>query len=337
MKPGGGLLKESDEIRLLHLRLSLRPEAELILPALNKGNALRGGFGSAFRRLVCVDLRWECAACALRFDCPYTRVFNPFLPPDADRLTAMQNIPRPFVFKPPLTARTHFGADDALVFELVLVGAAIAYLPYFIVAFRELGAGGFGLNRARVRLAAVDALDRNGAATPVYDAGANLVRSAPPIALDLATGPARPGAEDTLELELLTPTTLRTGSAADRDAVVVRQPHFHHLLKRLRDRLNSLATFYGGGPLGLDFKALGEAAEAVRTVSDQTRWLERSRFSARRRTPHDLSGLAGTIIVRGDLLRFLPLLRAGEYIHVGKNAVFGNGWLAVRAFQPDDR
>jgi hypothetical protein len=27
----------------------------------------------------------------------------------------------------------------------------------------------------------------------------------------------------------------------------------------------------------------------------------------------------------GDLAPFLPLLRLGELIHVGKNAVFGNG------------
>lgn len=126
--------------------------------------------------------------------------------------------------------------------------------------------------------------------------------------------------------------TLRAGSAVDRDAVVVQRPAFHHVLKRLRDRLNALATFYGGGPLDLDFRALGDSAEEVQTVDDQTRWVERARFSARRTTAHDLSGFVGTITFRGDLARFLPLLRAGEYIHVGKNAVFGNGWLEIKAF-----
>jgi len=31
------------------------------------------------------------------------------------------------------------------VFGLVVVGSAVDYLPYFIVAFRELGVMGFGL------------------------------------------------------------------------------------------------------------------------------------------------------------------------------------------------
>jgi hypothetical protein len=326
--------------------LHLLPEEPLRLPAENKGNALRGGFGGAFRRLVCVDLRWECAECALRFSCPYTKVFNPFLPPDAVQFTGNRDIPRPFVVKPPLATQTAYAAGEALVFDLVLAGQAVDYLPYFIVAFRELGAGGFGLNRARVALARVEAVAPGGTCTPVYEAERNLVRPAAPIALPLPSDRTAPGgsesctppgpalAEDALSqeltLEFLTPTTLRTGSTAQHEGAIVRRPAFHHILKRLRDRVNALATFYGDGPLALDFKALGAAAERVETVRDETRWIERSRFSRRREVRHDLSGFAGRITFRGDVAPFLPLLRLGEYVHVGKNAVFGNGWMVIR-------
>jgi hypothetical protein len=321
-------------LRISHLQLQLLPEEELVLPAHNKGNTLRGGFGTAFRRLVCPNLRWECATCTLRFNCPYTAVFNPFVPPDADRMTRNQNIPRPFVFKPPRSLQTRYARGEPLDFQLVVVGRAIDYLPYFILAFRELGSAGFALNRARVRLSGVDALGRDGSTTPVYDAASNLVRPAPPLALEIDIADAASETADTLILDFLTPTTLRTGSAVDRDAVVVRRPAFHHVLKRLRDRLNALASFYGDGPLDLDFRALGEAAEAVQTAEDHTRWIERSRYSARRNTAHDLSGFVGTIVFRGDLARFLPLFRAGEYVHVGKNAVFGNGWFEITEHLP---
>jgi len=134
---------------------------------------------------------------------------------------------------------------------------------------------------------------------------------------------------DELTIEFLTPTTLKTGSTVDREGATVHRPAFHHILKRLRDRISALTTFYGPGPLDLDFKALGEAAEGIETVSDHTQWVDRSRISRHRDIRHDLSGFAGTITFRGDLRPFLPLLRIGEYVHVGKNAVFGNGWFMM--------
>jgi hypothetical protein len=382
---------------LSHLLLHLVPEQPLHLPAHNKGNSLRGGFGGAFRKLVCVDLRWECAECSLRYTCPYTKVFNPFVPPDAAQFTGNQNIPRPFVVKPPLTTQTTYAAGDPLVFDLVLVGQAVDYLPYFIVAFRELGTSGFGLNRVCVQLARVDSIGADGGPTTVYEASTNLVRPAPPIVLEVAAGEDRPPqpslspneqalrdgpekmgpqgersalhsqskdsetvraealearflgahqppretkpeqqgcAAHALTLHFLTPTTLKSGSTLEHDGAIVRRPAFHHILKRLRDRVNALATFYGAGPLDLDFKALGEAAEKVEAVDDQTNWIERSRFSHRRDVPHDLSGFAGRVSFRGELAPFLALLRLGEYVHVGKNAVFGNGWFVIEASPP---
>ncbi|MFN8627993.1 MAG: CRISPR system precrRNA processing endoribonuclease RAMP protein Cas6 [Candidatus Binatia bacterium] len=344
-------------LSLSHLRFHLVAEQPLRLPAHNKGNALRGGFGSAFRRLVCVDMRWECVTCSLRCRCPYTMVFNPFIPPDAPQFSGNRNIPRPFVFKPPLSLQTAYIAGESLVFDLVVVGQALDYLPYFIVAFRELGASGFGLNRARFRLDRAESLDRGAAATPVYDAASNVVRPPTPMAMEVVgsrptgasvealtpslsqgereqernpTGDRLPATDYTLTLDFLTPTTLTIGSAVGRAGDLVRRPAFHHVVKRLRDRVNALATFYGDGPLDLDFKALGAAAEGVETVEDRTHWVERTRFSRHRGVQHDLSGFIGSLQVRGDLAPFLPLLRIGEYVHVGKNAVFGNGWLQIR-------
>jgi hypothetical protein len=102
-----------------------------------------------------------------------------------------------------------------------------------------------------------------------------------------------PTTGDVLTFNFLTPTTLKSGSGIGRDGSIVRQPAFHHVFKRLRDRLNALSTFYGNGPIEMDFKAAGEAAEAIETVEDHTRWVERSRFSRRREVAHDLSGFVG--------------------------------------------
>jgi CRISPR/Cas system endoribonuclease Cas6 (RAMP superfamily) len=122
-----------------------------------------------------------------------------------------------------------------------------------------------------------------------------------------------------MTIRFLTPTTLKA------EGEVVAVPQFHHLIKRLRDRLNALAYFYCGEALSIDFKALGEQAEEVQTVAVQSRWLDRSRRT-RRGFAQDLSGFVGEVTYRGELTPFLPLLLLGEYLHVGKNAAFGNGW-----------
>jgi CRISPR/Cas system endoribonuclease Cas6 (RAMP superfamily) len=59
--------------------------------------------------------------------------------------------------------------------------------------------------------------------------------------------------------------------------------------------------------------------------------VESSRYSRRREVSHDLSGFVGEVTFEGELGMFLPYLKLGEYLHVGKNAVFGNGWYEIVA------
>src|SRR5271157_346211 len=202
-------------LRFLHLRLRVAPRQALWLPAENKGNTLRGAFGGAFRRLVCIPQCRDARHCPLGEACPYKAVFEPSPPAGADRLTRNQDAPRPFVFRPPLDFETrnskldvaaglsrHGLAPDVAAgfspassqpssqskignpkpeigpaffqskiqnqkskitylpgevfeFDLILIGKAVDYLPYFVLAFREVTRQGFGLNRARCELAEV--------------------------------------------------------------------------------------------------------------------------------------------------------------------------------------
>jgi len=305
-------------------RFHLTPQEPLEMPAMGKGTVIRGGFGAAFRRLVCIDLRLECAACDLRYTCPYTRVFNPFVPPEAERLSKNQNIPRPFVVKPPLEPKTRYLPGETLIFDFVAVGEAINYLAHFIVVWRELGEGGFGLNRARCTLSSIEALGPNGEAFAVYDGKDGIVH--PPQEhlhwQDLTDRADSFSGISEITVRFLTPTTLKA------EGEVVSMPQFHHLLKRLRDRVNALSYFYCGEALSLDFKELGQRAEQIKAVAVRSQWIDRSRRT-RRGEIQDLSGFIGEVTYRGELEPFLPLLLLGEYVHVGKNAAFGNGWYRV--------
>jgi len=311
-----------------HFCFHLEPKAPLHMPAYNKGNVIRGGFGSAFRRIVCHASCREAESCELRNVCPYTAVFQPFVPEGSEKISRNRDIPRPFVIKPPLETKETYLPGERLSFDVVLVGKIKDYLPYFIVTFKELSQAGLGRNRAPVDLAAVEHIDLDGASVPVYTRENNLVR--PPSSsiswADLceSNGANNGAAKVTrITLRFLTPTLLRA------DGIVSRRPSFGPLAKRLRDRINALSYFYCGAGLDIDFKAFGETADKIVTTTDSTRWVESSRYSRRREVSHDLSGFVGEVTFEGALGMFLPYLKLGEYLHVGKNAVFGNGWYEI--------
>lgn len=91
-------------------------------------------------------------------------------------------------------------------------------------------------------------------------------------------------------------------------------------------RLDDLSRAYGNGPLALDFRGLLAIAEQVTTTVDQTRWVNVVSVSARqqRRTP--VGGLVGSATFSGPLAPLRDLIVWGSLIHVGRNAVKGDGW-----------
>lgn len=351
--PGANMLRA---FSLARFRFVLEPEDRLALHPRNPGNTLRGAFGSTFKRLVCPTSH-ECReTCRMKATCPYGQIFEPSPPTDSERLSLNQDIPRPFVFRPPHGIEATARPGDSLSFDLILIGKALEYFPYFLVTFRELGDQGIGLGRGRYSLARVLAPrgdvvrhpfsvipEQDAESEEVYTASTQLVRpSSFRFTFDdccrLASllSAVRPGHSERgtqlaghgqrvtvngqrITVRFLTPTLLKA------DGKIVERPEFHHLVKRLRDRINALAHFYCDDALDMDFKAFGERAEAIRTVSCKLRWEDRDRRSWKTGRAHDMGGLIGEVTYEGNLEEFLPLLILGQYTHVGKYAVWGNG------------
>jgi hypothetical protein len=317
-------------------RFRIVPVNALLVPRFNKGNMLRGGFGHAFRHLCCVPQCKDTKNCPVATSCPYKQVFEPSPPPHADRLSKNQDIPRPFVFRAPLNNQTQFESGQAFEFGLVLIGRALDFLPYFVLSFREVAAEGVGLNRAKCNLERVEQIEAcpNGAelqdyrSAVIYTSESQLFRAAKLLSgddwiksrLHNISDPKGNGTLQRITIRFLTPTFLRA------DGEVIHRPEFHQVFKRLRDRINALSTFFGSGPLDVDFQELGRSAENVRTVACDVKWIERFRTSSKTRQRHELSGLIGDVSYEGDLREFLPWLALGELTHLGKHTAWGMGW-----------
>jgi hypothetical protein len=309
-----------------HYRFDIEAFEPLHLPRY-KGGTLRGGFGYAFKKMVCVQKDWRaCTPCRLGNTCPYGYIFETTVPPDSQVLRTLREVPIPFVIEPPLEERTSYRPGERLSFHVVLVGRAINYLPYFILAFQELGRSGIGKPRGKYALQRITAVHPwKGTRQLVYD-GVEVRMGERELRVTPADVTTRAAALPTRQLTLrfLTPTRIKYRGQ------YVRQPEFHVVVRGLLRRISSLAYFHCGHLWETDFRGIIAAAEAVEAPSAAVEWVKWKRYSGRQKQHMDLGGFVGEVTYQGDLGLFRPLLALGELVHVGKATVFGNGKFEVR-------
>jgi hypothetical protein len=129
----------------------------------------------------------------------------------------------------------------------------------------------------------------------------------------------------------LTPTELKGRED------LLGDPTFAVLFARIRDRLSTLRSLYGAGPLDIDFRAMVDRARAIVTTRSDLRQIAASRQSTRTGQRHSLDGFTGETEYAGALGEFIPYLNAAEWTGVGRQTVWGKGELSIQAIRPDER
>lgn len=261
-----------------------------------------------------------------------------------------QDVPRPYTIEPPVWADLLSGGGvDArgeitlppgatFVFGLTLYARAMELFPYVILALKRAEAAGLGRGRGRFEVAQAWAENPfTGQTQSVYVAGDQLVR-VPDLAITQAHVAAMPQPNGrALALSFLTPATLR----ANKQPVFT--PQFNIVIHRLIERLTELSQYAGDetGAAALpclpatreEKNDLLRRADAVRVSIDDTRWVALNGYSARQQAPTALSGFAGRVTFEAEsadaFAPFMPLLRWGEIVHVGKHTVKGNGLFRI--------
>jgi hypothetical protein len=173
-----------------------------------------------------------------------------------------------------------------------------------------------GPGRGLAELAAVDQLDLGGATVErVFDGERfQMGELAAPIRVDLSEALRR---VNRARVRFVTPTELKS------EHKVADRPEFGVLFGRLRDRVSTLRTLYGPGPLDIDFRAMGERAAAVRMTECELKRTDADRLSSRSGQRHPLSGFVGEVEYQGELGEFVA------YVGVGRQTVWGKGEMEV--------
>jgi hypothetical protein len=348
-------------LTLEHLKALSLAQYEFRLAALTAGelppflgSTFRGSFGYALKAVACSMPHGDCARCLLAERCLYTRLFEPRFNQPNGLLKQQQNAPRPFIFEPPLPGQKYstsfvsteigctqansgkanghqrlfdeplrFAAGDELRFGLTLIGEAVEELPYIIYAVSLMARHGFGAKRTPFALTEVLAIDDSTTRLKVYTpamariASHDVSRNLSEIVKDRLI---QIKLENTLRLLFLTPTRLRLQKN------VQGQLLFEQLVKRLSLRLTMLTQTYSATKLGYDYQSLLAQARTATTQTDKLWQQELRRYSNRQEKKIEQDGFMGEAVFTGTAIsQLLPLLIAGEFLHVGSGTAFGLG------------
>lgn len=282
------------------IELQVKAQTELKLPDF-KGSAFRGGFGHIFRKITCALKKLDCLDCPLKKSCIYSYVFE--TPSDGNssilNMNKYERVPHPFVFEPPQSRKKFFNPEESLTLRIILIGKAIEFSPYFVYAISELGKIGIGKGRGKFSLEKTDITE-----TCLINLNSdenNYPRT-------------------NLSIKALTPIRIKY----NRD--LVRNIEFHILMRSLLRRLSLIYYFHVCPKILIENPIdLIKEAERVKKVQDKTYWYDWERYSSRQDARMKLGGVVGEISYEGEISPFMPYIRAGEIIHVGKGTSFGLG------------
>ena len=301
------------EFAVVELHLSLKGTVEFNTWP---GFIIRSGFGAALKKLcIYKSRRVPCTECRLLDSCPYAYIFETYRPGDRDIDFTAENFPHPFVFSPSVTEPGSLSSGDPLAIRLTLFGRGINYLLFYIYAFDLLGDMGLGKSRGRYRLERV--VDHFSGRT-LYTAEDKTLRGEPQrqTLADLQHAPNG----DSVQLDFVCPTKIEQHNrTVDRLTPDI-------LIRSLLRRASLLAELHQQKKWQLDFRGLIEqfnsSVDSFRSNISTDRF---DRYSVRqgRKQPH--FAFTGSFSMTGELSEFMPLIRLGEFMHIGKSSSMGFG------------
>ncbi len=302
--------------RRLHRRPAVR-SSELTTPRLRRvlGKALIDTF-CPFGAPRCQQgsaRRSPTELCHLAETCPYGLLYA---------ASGSQRPPFALFIEPCAAA----GAAQRTV-ELSLYGPAWKAYPWFLTALQRAFAMGFGRARQSWRIDRIFTISAGGKRHQVCSAElSELPADLSPEMLSLTTDRYLPS--EPLRVELMSPTRLiRDGRLLPRDQPVA----FELLIARIFDRFRGLYGDQSSELLRPSVRTeIEDAASRVSLLRDETRWVEVRDYSARNRSEFQLGGRQGRLLYAEPAARFLPLLQAGEVLHLGKNPTSGCGRIRVQ-------
>lgn len=303
----------TSQLPIAKYRLEFNVQQPISLPEY-AGSTLRGIFGHALRHLACVTRAKDCVGCMLAINCAYPLVFQPQKMESGSIKLATP--PALYIIEPPECGSTHYETGDLLTFHFILLGNGCKHFPLMMLAWQHAFAQGVGMNDGTAKLNKVYHITPD-TIIPIYELGGVIQPHSQRIQ------PVQTPPPERVSLRFNTPLRLQeNGHALAPDRITARA-----LLMALVRRTSLLVEQATGSPMFTvkEFLELAHAAGSILIIDQNLTWRDWTRHSNKQKKNMTLGGCIGSIQLQGDLQLFWLVLQLGQWLHVGKETVFGLG------------
>ncbi len=316
----GGVLLPRVTVAVLRFRLqALEP---ITLPRW-PGSTIRGAIGKVFRELACSTLRSDCQSCPEQEECLYFHVWERNRDPKAP--LRLQSPPRPYILDTASEAIPRALKRGSLFsFRLVLMGRALAHVPYFLVAVRQAGFfNGLGRSHGRFDVVKLHCRDDSGQTHSLRGGEEGPLSWGRLRRIQVRPEPWEVGGR--IHLKTLSPLQIVSGGR------LLRRFDPEIFTVRLVERLERLSWFHEGVLADWDYGYLRRLARNVRVESSDFRPMKSWRNTRRGRRRIPMNGILGTARLHNVAPELAGLWKTAEILHTGKNASFGFGQIRLEA------
>lgn len=296
-------------LQLSAMRLWFSPNDDINFHSF-PGRTLRSAFGRALRDVACLQPDQCQSDCTRPAECAYGLFFRPTQ--DNSPAAQQRDLPPGVIVRFPFTGPISFAAGEPMPLDVITIGRAMQAGQVFFEAIK-LMTSHFGIGNRRITF------EHCGIESICGESSAlNKTLDWSDMKLD-ASDPR------IVEVDYLSPVEIR------RKGEHVFGLEFHELVWFAAQRLGMLIYTHC-----LDQRT-NDAMEEICSWRDALAGLARGvRRLAHRFEPTEeaystavFKGFTGRAIYAGRLAPFIPLLKAMEYLHLGRHAVFGCGQVAV--------
>lgn len=246
---------------------------------------------------------------------PYRKMYE-FLYENRQLQQGKKDIVNPYIIKLPRTY-SNYQVGDELSYQFILLGDGVRYANDVTLAVTERKIFGLGADRKKFELFSIQQ-----GRTSIGNVWPNEIIMKGNM-LRLYSNPSEE-LYTHCSIHLLSPLRIR------RNGELLINIDFTTIVRNIISRMTELSNRYDGYLDVEEMEKLYELSAQIKTMSSGIFVTKIERYSSKRTTKMDMSGLQGTLVFEGGLGPFIPLLEAARYLHIGRNVTFGYGEIDVK-------